>query len=241
MAAMRFANRTEAGRLLAGKLSQYAHRPDVVVLGLPRGGVPVAYETAQALKAPLDIMVVRKVGVPGSRELAMGALASGGVQLRNDQVMAAYRIPPEVYEAVADREEYELVRREHLYRGDMPALALHDRVVILVDDGIATGSTVRAALTAVRRSHPARSIVATPVAAAETVGMLRAECDELVCLLIPDEFLSVSIWYEEFGETSDDEIHALLGRGMTAPDVRPPGESSAPAGEDTSTGEGPGL
>jgi putative phosphoribosyl transferase len=212
MKATRFQNRSDAGSLLAAKLSQYAHRPDVVVLGLPRGGVPVAYEVAHALGVPLDIMVVRKIGVPGARELAMGALASGGIRLQNHQVVTAYRIPADVFQVVADREELELERRERLYRGDVPALDVRARTVILVDDGIATGSTVRAALAALWLRQPTRIIVATPVAAAETIGALWTEGDELVSLLAPEDFFSVGTWYDEFAETSDDEIRSLLDR-----------------------------
>lgn len=235
MKAMRYQNRSEAGRLLAGMLSQYAERPDVVVLGLPRGGVPVAYEVAHALGVPLDIMVVRKLGVPGSRELAMGALATGGIRLQNERVVAAYRIPQDVYQAVADREERELERREHLYRGDVPARDVRDRTVILVDDGIATGSTVRAALAALRLRQPARSIVATPAAAAETASVLRAECDEFVCLLEPEEFFSVGTWYDEFAETGDDEIRSLLDRQAMTLGGRPTLESNGAAGEEPVT------
>ena len=238
MKVMRFQNRSEAGRLLAAQLSSYAHHRDILVLGLPRGGVPVAYEIAQALGAPLDIIVVRKLGVPGARELAMGALASGGVRLRNDQVVAAYRIPADVYQAVADREERELERREQLYRGTIPALDVGGRTVILVDDGVATGSTVRVALAALRPRHPARVIVATPVAAAETTSALRTECDEFVCLLAPLEFLSVGFWYDEFAETSDDEIRSLLDRQSQPGDVWPPHDSSEPTGEGPSHREG---
>jgi putative phosphoribosyl transferase len=237
MKVMRFQNRSEAGRLLAAKLSSYAHRRDVLVLGLPRGGVPVAYEIAQALGAPLDIMVVRKLGVPGARELAMGALASGGVRLRNDQVVAAYRIPADVYQAVADREERELERREQLYRGTIPALDVDGRTVILVDDGIATGSTVRAALAALQPRRPARVIVATPVAAAETANLLRTECDEFVSLLVPLEFLSVGFWYDEFAETGDDEIRPLLDRQSLPGDVWPTHDSSEPTREGPSQRE----
>jgi putative phosphoribosyl transferase len=233
--ANRFQNRSDAGRLLATKLSLYAHRPDVLVLGLPRGGVPVAYEIAHTLGAPLDIMVVRKLGVPGARELAMGALASGGIRMQNHQVVAAYRIPADVFQAVVDREERELELREQLYRGDVPALDVRDRTVILVDDGIATGSTVRAALAALRLRQPARIIVATPVAAAETAGVLRVECDELVSLLEPEEFFSVGTWYDEFAETGENEIRSLLDRQAMTLGGWPTRESNVSAGEEPVT------
>jgi putative phosphoribosyl transferase len=232
MKAMRFQNRSDAGSLLAAKLSLYAHQPDVVVLGLPRGGVPVAYEVAHALGVPLDIMVVRKLGVPGARELAMGALASGGICLENHQVVASYRIPAYVFQSVVDREERELERRERLYRGDAPALDVHDRTIILVDDGIATGSTVRAALAALRLRQPTRIIVATPVAAAETVAILRTECDELVSLLAPEDFFSVGAWYDEFAETGDEEIRSLLDRQAVSLGGRTTRESNVPAREE---------
>ena len=238
MKVMRFQNRSEAGRLLAAELRSYAHRRNVLVLGLPRGGVPVAYEIAQALGVPLDIMVVRKLGVPGAPELAMGALASGGVRLQNDQVVAAYRIPADVFRAVGDREERELERREQLYRDTIPALDVRGRTVILVDDGIATGSTVRAALAALRCQEPARVIVAMPVAAVETANVLRTECDEFVCLLAPLEFFSVGFWYEEFAETGDDEIRSFLDRQAAARDGWPTYDSGGPAGEEPSRREG---
>jgi predicted phosphoribosyltransferase len=206
---MRFADRTHAGRSLAGKLERYRGNPDVIVLALPRGGVPVAFEVAKALNAPLDVFIVRKLGIPGHEEYAMGAIASGGVRVMNPDV-AGMRLPESAVEAVAAREQKELERREHLYRGDRPPLDLTDRIVILVDDGLATGSTMRAAAIAVKRQKPARSVVAVPVAAPDTCEQFRAEVDEVVCAVTPEPFRAVGLWYEDFTQTSDDEVHALL-------------------------------
>lgn len=209
---MRFRNRSEAGRFLADKLKAYANRPDVLVLALPRGGVPVAYEVATALKAPLDIFLVRKLGVPGHEELAMGALGSGGVRVLNEDVVNYLHIPDEVIEQVAAVEQQELERREKLYRGDRPVLDVRNRTVILIDDGLATGSTMRAAAVALRQQQPARIVVAVPVAAAETCNEFRKGVDEIVCATTPEPFYAVGLWYEDFSQTSDDEVRELLAR-----------------------------
>jgi putative phosphoribosyl transferase len=207
-----FRDRTEAGQLLAEQLTAYAGRPDVLVLALPRGGVPVASEVARALGAPLDVFVVRKLGVPGHEELAMGAIASGGVCMLNDDVVQALRIPRRVIEAVAARELRELERRERAYRGDRPAPEVRGRTVILVDDGLATGSTMRAAVAALRRLGPARIVVAVPTAAPATCEEFRHEADECVCDITPDPFYAVGLWYEDFSQTTDDEVRELLER-----------------------------
>jgi putative phosphoribosyl transferase len=207
-----FRDRTEAGQLLAEQLTAYAGRPDVLVLALPRGGVPVASEVARALGAPLDVFVVRKLGVPGHEELAMGAIASGGVCMLNDDVVQALRIPRQVIEAVAARELRELERRERAYRGDRPAPEVRGRTVILVDDGLATGSTMRAAVAALRRLGPSRIVVAVPTAAPATCEEFRHEADECVCDITPDPFYAVGLWYEDFSQTTDDEVRELLER-----------------------------
>src|SRR3989475_3634729 len=181
-----FRDRSEAGRLLAAKLTAYANHPDVLVLGLPRGGVPVAYEVAQALGAPLDVFVVRKLGVPGYEELAMGAVATGGVRVLNDQLVGLLRIPDYVIDAVAAWEQQELARREHLYRGERPPPVVRGQTVILVDDGLATGATMQAAVAALRQQQPARIVVAVPAAAPEACGPLRAAVDEGICAVTPE-------------------------------------------------------
>lgn len=207
---MRFADRLAAGRRLATALAAYKGQGDVVVLGLPRGGVPVAYEVARALGAPLDVFLVRKLGVPGHEELAMGAIASGGVRVLNEDVLEGLRIPPRVVEDVTDIEAAELERRERAYRGGRPPLDVRGRVVIVVDDGLATGSTMRAAVAALRRLEPARIVVAVPTGASETCAMLRDEADEVVCLTTPDPFHAVGLWYDDFRPTTDDQVRALL-------------------------------
>ena len=207
-----FATRREAGKKLARKLSSYANRLDVLVLALPRGGVPVAYEVACALHAPLDVFVVRKLGVPGHEELAMGAIASGGVRVLNEDVMRAMAIPLSVIDAIAGQEQKELERREHLYRGDRPQPNVRGRTVILVDDGLATGSTMRAAALALRKMQPAKLIVAVPVGAPETCDEFRAEVDEVVCAATPVPFIAVGAWYADFSQTSDAEVRELLHR-----------------------------
>ena len=209
---MIFRDRTDAGRQLAARLTRYAERTDVLVLALPRGGVPVAYEVAKALKAPLDVFLVRKLGVPGHEELAMGAIASGGVRVLNEDLVDYLRIPDEVIDAVAAVEQRELERRERAYRDDRPPPDVKDRIVILVDDGLATGSTMRAAAAALRLQKPRRIVVAVPVSSAETCEELRSEVDEIVCAVTPEHFQGVGLWYEDFSQTSDEEVRELLKR-----------------------------
>ena len=213
----RFENRTEAGRLLGEKLKAYANRPDVIVLALPRGGVPVAYEVARALQSPLDILVVRKLGVPGEEELAMGAIASGGVRVVNERVAYFLNIPDEVIDRVALREQRELERRERLYRGERPPLSVRGRTVILVDDGLATGSTMRAAVRALKQLDPAEVVVAAPVAARATCDEFRTELGApCVCWMTPEPFDGVGGWYEDFSQTTDAEVRDLLERAAQA-------------------------
>jgi predicted phosphoribosyltransferase len=207
-----FADRAEAGELLAERLSAYRDRDDVVVLALPRGGVPVGREVARALGVPLDVYVVRKLGVPGHEELAMGAIATGGVRLLNYDVIDALGIPMNVIDAVAAREQQELARREQAYRGDRGPIALTNKTVILVDDGLATGATMRAAVMAARQQQPARVIVAVPVGAVSTCADLAAEADDVVCVRTPDPFVAVGLWYRDFTPTTDHEVRSLLGK-----------------------------
>jgi predicted phosphoribosyltransferase len=209
---MRFRDRTDAGQELAEHLMEYAGRPDVLVLALPRGGVPVAFEVARALRAPLDVFLVRKLGVPGHEELAMGALATGGVRVLNEDVVRTLDIPDEVIDAVAAAQEQELRRRERLYRGDRPPPEVRGRTVILVDDGLATGSSMRAAVAALRRLGPARILVAVPVGAPETCEELAAEADDALCARTPEPFFAVGMWYEDFTQTTDEEVRDLLAR-----------------------------
>ncbi|HEY3025561.1 MAG TPA: phosphoribosyltransferase [Pyrinomonadaceae bacterium] len=209
---MIFRDRTDAGRQLAARLKRYANRRDVLVLALPRGGVPVAYEAAKELKAPLDVFLVRKLGVPGYEELAMGAIASGGVRVLNKDIIDYLRIPDEVIDAVAAREQQELERRERAYRDDHPPPDVKDRVVILIDDGLATGSTMRAAAASLRLQKPRRIVVAVPVSSPETCDEFRSEVDEIVCAFTPEHFQGVGLWYEDFSQTSDEEVRQLLAR-----------------------------
>ncbi len=209
---MLFSDRRDAGRALAGKLARYAHRPDVIVLALPRGGVPVAFEVARALEAPLDVFLVRKLGFPGNEEFAMGAIASGGVRVLNEPVLARYRVPSEVVENVAAAEERELKRRECSYRGDLPGMELRDRTVIVVDDGLATGFSMRAAVTALRSLGPRRIVVAVPVGPMDTVEELRRLADEVVCVATPEPFNAVGRFYELFDQTTDGEVKEILAR-----------------------------
>ena len=217
-----FRDRKEAGRLLAAKLAAYANRPDVLVLALPRGGVPVAYEVARALKAPLDVFVVRKLGLPGHEEFAMGAVATGGVRVLNDELVRALRIPEYLIDNVVAREEQELARREQLYRGNRPPPDVRGRTVILVDDGLATGATMLAAIKALQQQQPARIVVAVPTAAPETCEELRAEVHDVICAITPQPFHAVGLWYEDFSQTTDEEVRNLLslaagaGKGQTA-------------------------
>jgi putative phosphoribosyl transferase len=208
----RFRDRSEAGQVLAERLCEWHGRSDVLVLALPRGGVPVAYEIATALSVPLDVFLVRKLGVPGHVELAMGALASGGVRVLNADVVEPLRIPERTIDEVAAAELRELERRERAYRGASPAPAVRDKVVIVTDDGLATGSTMRAALTALRQQQPARLIVAVPVGAKVVCDELRDIADAVVCAATPEPFHAVGLWYDDFSETSDEEVRALVQR-----------------------------
>lgn len=205
-----FRDRAEAGCLLAARLSGLADRDDVIVLALPRGGVPIGYEVAKSLRVAFDVFVVRKLGVPGHEELAMGAIASGGVRLVNHDVADSLGIPENVIDRVAQREQVELERREHLYRGTRALIPLASRTVVLVDDGLATGSTMRAAVTAIRQQQPARIVVAVPVGASSTCQELADEADEVICLRSPEPFVAVGLWYRDFTPTSDDEVRTLL-------------------------------
>lgn len=207
---LRFTDRRHAGAVLARQLQHFADRPDVVVLALPRGGVPVAFEVAQSLGAPMDLFMVRKLGMPGHPELAMGAIASGGVRVMNEDVFGWYRPSAATIEAVIRAEHAELERRERAYREGRPRLAIEGRTVILVDDGLATGSTMRASVFAIRRLRPARVVVAVPVGAQETCEALRAIADEVVCPLMPEPFSAVGAWYIDFSQTTDDEVRHLL-------------------------------
>jgi predicted phosphoribosyltransferase len=212
----RFRDRAEAGRLLARELSAYAGRTDVLVLALPRGGVPVAFEVARALGAPLDVFVVRKLGVPGHEELAMGAIAPGGVCVVNEALVRRLRIPEGTLDEVATAETRELERRERLYRGGRPPVDVRGRTVILVDDGLATGATMHAAVRALRTQGPAAVVVAAPVGAPETCAALSGPADDCVCVLRPRDLRGVALWYEDFTQTEDAEVSALLERARTA-------------------------
>ena len=207
---VRFADRRHAGAVLAHHLQQVADRDDLVVLALPRGGVPVAYEVARALGAPMDVFVVRKLGMPGHQELAMGAIASGGVRVMNEDVVTWYRPSAATIESVTQAEQTELERRERAYRNGRPPLPIERRAVILVDDGLATGSTMRAAVLAVRRLRPARVVVAVPVGPRKTCEALREIADDVVCPLMPEPFSAVGLWYIDFTQTTDDEVRQLL-------------------------------
>lgn len=209
---MIFRDRSEAGRQLAVKLRKYADRPDVLVLALPRGGVPVAYEVARALRAPLDVFLVRKLGLPGHKELAMGAIATGGVRVLNEDVVRALNLSDDLIASVAAEEQQELKRREQEYRGDRPAPNVRGHTVILVDDGLATGSSMRAAIAALRQQAPARIIVAVPIGAPGTCEEFQSEVDEIVCARTPEPFYAVGVWYDDFSQTSDEEVHDLLER-----------------------------
>lgn len=221
-----FRDRIDAGRRLAEQLAPYHDRPGVLVLALPRGGVPVAFEVARALHAPLDVVLVRKLGVPGHEEMAMGAIATGGGRVLNGDVVRGLAIPEAVIDAVTEREARELARRERAYRDDRPAPAVRGRIVILVDDGLATGATMRAAAAALRPEGPAWLVVAVPVAAPETCDEFRAEVDDVVCVLTPEPFHAVGAWYEDFSEISDAEVRALLA--AHAPGASPGNEGDRP-------------
>jgi putative phosphoribosyl transferase len=210
--AARYRDRTHGGRELASKLLEYADRPDVIVLALPRGGVPVAFEVAKALRAPLDVFVVRKLGVPGHEEYAMGAIATGGVRVLDERVVRAAGVTRADLDAVTAAEQRELERRERQYRGDRPPPDVAGRTVILVDDGLATGSTMRAAVAALREERAARVVVAVPIAPPETCDAFRDIVDDIVCARTPEPFYAVGLWYEDFSQTTDEEVHELLER-----------------------------
>jgi predicted phosphoribosyltransferase len=221
-----FTDRYEAGRVLAERLRAYAGRPDVIVLGLPRGGVPVASEVARALGLPFDIFLVRKLGAPGQEELGMGAIGSGGVVVINEEVVDALRIPWDMVEAEIARERTELARRELLYRGNRAPLDVAGRIVILVDDGLATGSTMRAAVQAIKRKHPASIIVAVPTAAPSTCEEFQTIADACICTITPEPFRAVGLWYEDFEQISDQEVCDLLARSIPEPRDEEPASTS---------------
>lgn len=207
-----FADRAAAGRHLAAALAEFSGRADVLVLALPRGGVPVAFEVARALDVPLDVFIVRKLGVPGHEEFAMGAIASGGVQLVDDTVVRELGLTDRDIQRVAAAERRELERRARQYRGDRPLPDIASRTVILVDDGLATGSSMRVAVAALRQEHPSRIVVAVPIAPPETCDALRREADEVVCAVTPEPFYAVGVWYDDFRQTTDEEVHDLMER-----------------------------
>jgi len=207
-----FRNRTEAGQILAQHLTAYAHREDLLVLGLPRGGVPVAFEVAKALNAPLDVCIVRKLGVPGYKELAMGAIAAGGMGILNYDVIDSLGIDKEAIEIVAAEELQELQRRDRTYRDDAPPLNIKNKTVILIDDGIATGSTMRAAIAILKQQQPTSIVVAVPVAPTSTYEELQLEVDEIVCLQTLEQMSAIGLWYEDFSQTTDEEVRELLAK-----------------------------
>jgi putative phosphoribosyl transferase len=209
---MLFRNRHDAGRQLADRLAHYADRNDVLVLALPRGGVPVGYEVAEALAAALDVFMVRKLGVPGQEELAMGAIASGGVRVLNEPIVRMLGLSEDDIDRVELEERWELDRRENEYRAGRPPLDVRGKIVILVDDGLATGSTMRAAVAALRRLGPARIVVAVPVGARETCAEFEQEADEAICAREPEPFHAVGVWYDDFSQTTDEEVRELLAR-----------------------------
>ncbi len=212
---MYFRDRIEAGQILARHLQAYKNRPDTLVLAIPRGGVPVAYEVARELNAPLDVFIVRKLGVPGHEELGMGAIATGGVRILHEGIVRELGIPQRVIDAVSEREQGELERREQLYRGDRPSPRIEGRTVIVVDDGLATGSSMKAAVQALRQQRPARLIVAVPTAPAETCNHLKEIADEVVCAITPEPFFAVGGSYGDFSQTTDEEVRDLMQRAPT--------------------------
>ncbi len=217
---IRFENRGAAGQTLATRLAQYANRPEVLVLALPRGGVPVGYEVARALHVPLDVFVVRKIGVPSQPELAMGAIASGGMEVINESTIRAMDIDEDTFRTVAAAEHVELERREKAYRGQRPPLDVSNRIIILIDDGLATGSSMRVAVLALRQKNPKRIIVAVPVGApgaCETLGQI---ADEVICLRMPEPFHAIGLWYEDFSQTTDDEVRTMLQYNAKTKDQR---------------------
>lgn len=207
-----FHDRRSAGRYLATKLTRYAHDPEVIVLALPRGGVPVAYEVAHALRAPLDVFLVRKLGTPGQPELALGAISSGGMRVLNPEIVELVGVPNYVIEQIATKELQELERRERLYREGRPPLDVQGRTVLLVDDGLATGASMRVAIMALRQLHPARLVVAVPTASTETCDAFRELVDEIICAQTPEPFYAVGAWYEDFSQTTDEQVRTLLER-----------------------------
>jgi putative phosphoribosyl transferase len=217
---LRYRDRCEAGRVLAERLRHFAGRQDVIVLALPRGGVPVAFEVATGIGAALDVFMVRKLGLPGHPEFAMGAIASGGIRTLDDDLVRYYRIPAAVVEQIARTEQQELERRERVYRGARPALSLEDRIVILVDDGLATGSTMRAGVLAVRRQLPSQIVVAVPVGARQACRALDEVADEVVCAMTPEPFTAVGLWYQNFEQTTDDEVRRLLAAAAADPSMK---------------------
>jgi putative phosphoribosyl transferase len=221
----RFRNRTEAGQLLAKKLTQYADRTDVLVLGIPHGGVTVAFEVAKALNAPLDICLVRKLGVPGHPELAIGAISVGGFEVLNEDLLDWLRISGHTIAEVGDLELHELQQHDLVYRGDRPPPNIRDRIVILVDDGLSTGAMMRAAIGVLKPQQPQRLIIAVPVAPLDTCDRLRTEVDEVVCLMTPDQFGGIGLWYEDFNRTSDEEVCALLNVAIDNLPLRKPPSS----------------
>jgi predicted phosphoribosyltransferase len=217
---MRYRDRREAGRMLADRLRHFAGHQDVIVLALPRGGVPVAFEVAMAIGAPLDVFMVRKLGLPGHPEFALGAIASGGIRIVNDDVIRYYRIPAAAIDQIAGAEQQELERRERAYRGARPPLNLEGRVVILVDDGLATGSTMRAAVVAVRRQLPSQIVVAVPVGARQACRALDQVADDVVCAMTPEPFRAVGLWYQNFEQTTDDDVRRLLAVAAAEPPMK---------------------
>lgn len=211
-----FKNRREAGQALAKELSAYSNSNDVVILALPRGGVPVAFEVAQELHAPMDVLIVRKLGTPGQKELAMGAIASGNVRILNESVVKQLGIPAEVVEEISRQEREEMERRERAYRGDRAAVDVLGKTCIVIDDGIATGATMRAAVTVLKQLGTQRLIVAAPTAARDTYVTLCREADEVVCLATPEPYIAVGVWYDQFPQTSDEEVCSLLDRNATS-------------------------
>jgi predicted phosphoribosyltransferase len=207
-----FRDRFDAGRRLAAELSEYADRPDVLILALPRGGVPVAFEVARALHAPLDVFLVRKLGFPGHEELAMGAIATGGVRILDGEVLRMFNVPLDIVERVTEKERRELERREQQYREGRPAPQVEGHTVILIDDGLATGSTMRAAVAALRKEGARKIVVAVPVAPVETCESLREEVDEIICAVTPEPFRAVGLWYADFSQVTDEEVRELLAR-----------------------------
>lgn len=222
-----FADRRDAGRRLGRALSKYRQRQDVIVLALPRGGVPVAFEVSRALQAPLDVFIVRKLGVPGHEELAMGAIASGGTIVRNEDVIKHMNVSPSVFDLVVDRELAELARREYAYRGKRPPINLFDKVVILVDDGIATGASMRAAVETIKNNRPKLVVIAVPVAAAGTVFDFNNRVAPTIAVQTPADFFNVGAWYDDFSQTSDEEVEQLLSAGRDRP-VTAEGSTPAP-------------